>query len=325
MSMMPLEKREITNSCLVYGCMGLGGEWNVDQLTKEDYITAQKAVEAALENNITMFDHADIYKHGRSETVFGRLLKEDPGLRKKLVLQSKCGIRFSEGEVPNRYDFSEKHILSSVDGILERLETDYLDILLLHRPDPLMEPEEVAAAFSKLRESGKVKHFGVSNMNAAQIKLLQAYCDEPLIVNQLEMSLNRLDWVEHGVLVNQKEGASVNFSDGMVEHCRLENIQLQAWAPLAYGMYSGMEAKDTTKAILATKKAVNELAEKKGTAAEAIVLGWLMRHPAKVQPVIGTVNPGRIKNCAEAVKQAEIMTREEWYTLYTASRGKKMP
>ena len=325
MSIMPLEKRNISTSRLIYGCMGLGGDWNENQVTNEDILTAEKAIETALSAGITMFDHADIYKKGKAETVFGKVLNQRPELREKMVLQSKCGIRFPEGEIPNRYDFSKKYILQSVDGILSRLGVEYLDTLLLHRPDPLVEPEEVADAFDRLKESGKVRHFGVSNMNTAQIKLLQAYCSDPLVVNQLEMSLNRIDWLEHGVLVNQKEGTSVNFGDGIIEHCRLENIQLQAWAPLAYGVYSGRELKDPAESVLKTKEIVLKLAKEKETTAEAIVLGWLMRHPARIQPVIGTANPDRIKNCEDAVRQSEIMSREEWYSLYVASRGKMMP
>jgi predicted oxidoreductase len=272
-----------------------------------------------------MFDHADIYKMGKAETIFGGILKDRPDLRENIVIQSKCGIRFREGDAPHRFDFSKNHILNSVDGILKRLNIDYLDILLLHRPDPLVEPEEVAEAFELLKTSGKVRNFGVSNMSAVQINLLSSYCSDPLIVNQLEMSLKRIDWLEQGILVNQKAGTEINFADGIIEHCRLEDIQIQAWAPLAYGVYSGREMENVTKADLQTKELVQKLATEKGTTPEAIVLGWLMRHPAMIQPVVGTTNPDRIKNCQDSVRQSELMTREEWYSLYTTSRGKKMP
>ncbi|MFA9556967.1 aldo/keto reductase family oxidoreductase [Evansella sp. AB-rgal1] len=325
MKMMPLQKREISTSRVVYGCMGLGGGWNHDSITKDDIIQAEKAMEAALSTGITMFDHADIYKMGKSETVFGKVLRERTDLREKIVLQSKCGIRFPEENAPQRYDFSKEHILQSVDGTLERLGVEYLDVLLLHRPDPLMEPEEVAIAFDVLYEAGKVRHFGVSNMTAAQMKLIQKYSSHPIVVNQLEMSLKRIDWVEQGVLVNQKAGAGVNFADGIMEYCRMEDIQIQAWGPLAKGMFTGGSLVNPCEAVLHTKEVVEKMAREKETTAEAIVLGWLMRHPAMIQPVIGTANPERIKNCEDAVRQSEIMTREEWYTLYVAARGDKIP
>jgi predicted oxidoreductase len=322
---MPLQKREITNSRLVLGCMGFGGGWDQTPITKDDILVAEKAVDAALSSGINMFDHADIYKMGKSETIFGGILKERPSLRESIVIQSKCGIRFPEGDAPHRFDFSNHHILNSVDGILKRLNTDYLDLLLLHRPDPLVEPEEVAEAFELLKTSGKVRNFGVSNMSAAQIKLLSAYCSDPIIVNQLELSLKRIDWLEQGILVNQKAGTDVNFGDGIIEHCRLEDIQIQAWAPLAYGIYSGRELDEISESDQHTKELVQKMAAEKDTTTEAIVLGWLMRHPALIQPVIGSTNPERIKNCQDSIRQSELMTREEWYSLYTASRGKKMP
>lgn len=325
MKKMPLEKRNITTNRIILGCMGLGGEWNSSHITDADILKAEQAIDSALSNGITLFDHADIYKSGKSERVFGQVLRGKKNLREDIIIQSKCGIRFAEREIPNRYDFSINHILKSVDGILERLGTDYIDILLLHRPDPLVEPEEVAEAFNTLKETGKVRNFGVSNMNVAQIQLLQAYCEEPIIVNQLEMSLNRIDWLEQGVLVNQKAGTEINFAEGLIEFCRLQEIQLQAWSPLAHGMYTGRKTENMTEADLKTKNLVESLAKEKNTTTEAIVLGWLMRHPAAIQPVIGTTDPERIENCAEAVNQAELMTREEWYSLYVASRGRLMP
>jgi len=322
MKQMPLEKRKVTSSRLVLGCMGFGGEWDHSPLAETDVKKLREAVETALEIGITMFDHADIYRMGKAEQAFGRVLKEKPGLRERLVLQSKCGIRLDDGRLPRRYDFSKAHILASVDGILSRLGTDYLDILLLHRPDVLMEPEEVAEAFAILKQAGKVRHFGVSNMNADQIRFIRAYTDEPIIVNQLEMNLVHNDWANHAVLVNQRQGASLNFSDGLVEYCRLHDVQLQAWAPLAKGLLTGAPMPDDApQAVRRTRDLVAQMAREKETTPEAIVLGWLMRHPAMIQPVIGTTNPGRIRNCADAVRQAEHMTRDEWYTLFAAARG----
>ncbi|PAE29328.1 aldo/keto reductase [Paenibacillus sp. 7884-2] len=325
MKVMPIEKMGITTSRLILGCMGFGGDRDQTAYTKEDILKTEKAIDAALSHGITMFDHADIYNMGKAEKVFGEILKSRPELRENIVLQSKCGIRFADGKNPGRYDFSKDYILNSVDGILNRLNTEYLDILLLHRPDPIMEPEEVAEAFETLKRSGKVRHFGVSNMSASQIQFLNAYCSEPMIVNQLNMSLQQVDWLEQGVLVNQKEGAGVNFPDGTIEYCRLANVQIQAWSPLANGIYSGRSIDNPSESELATIELMKKLALEKETSAEAIVLGWLMRHPAMVQPVIGTTNPDRITKCQDAIQQAETMTREEWYSLYTASRGNKLP
>jgi len=325
MKAMPLVKRGISNSRLVFGCMGIGGDWNHEPLTKVDYITAEAAVEAALAIGITMFDHADIYKMGKSESVFGQILKNRPDLRDQIVLQSKCGIRFADGDLPGRYDFTKSHIVSSVDGILTRLGVEHIDVLLLHRPDPLMEPDEVAEAFNVLRSAGKVRHFGVSNMTAAQIRFLQRSIAEPLVVNQLEMSLHRTDWLDQGILVNRKEGASVNFADGIMEHCQMENIQIQAWGPLAQGIYSGRSLDDASDAVQQTAALVQQMAHEKETTPEAIVLGWLMKHPAYIQPVIGTSSAARVLACQDAVRQSELMSREEWYALYAKSRGHQVP
>lgn len=324
MSLMPLEKRGISDSRLVLGCMGFGGDWDSREIGNEEIAEAERGLDAALESGITMFDHADIYKRGKAESVFGKCLKNRPGLREKIIIQSKCGIRFTDSEIPGRYDFSKNHIIGAVDGILERLGTDYLDILLLHRPDPLMEPEEVAEAFNSLLKAGKVKHFGVSNMNAAQMKLLQAYIGSPLVVNQMEMSLKKIDWLDQGVHVNQAAGLETQFSEGLIEHCMLETIQLQAWAPLAKGIFTG-KGEFASAAEKETAELVAKMAEEKETTKEAIVLAWLMRHPANIQPVIGTTNPERILNCQDAPRQASLMTREEWYTLYISSRGKRLP
>ncbi|MGF7033303.1 putative oxidoreductase [Paenibacillus mucilaginosus] len=319
-----LQHHGIEASRLVLGCMGLGGGWDREPVTQAHVKQAHEAVEAALSAGIHMFDHADIYTLGKAEEVFGRVLKERPGLREEIILQSKCGIRFEEGPGrPGRYDFSKEHILSSVDGILQRLGTEYLDILLLHRPDPLMEPEEVAEAFAQLKRSGKVKGFGVSNMSGGQMRFLQSALDEPLLVNQLELNLAKLDWVDAGVHVNQAAGTGVSFPDGTLEYCRSEKVQVQAWGPLARGLFTGRDLAGESDAVRATAALVAELAEARGVPREAVVLAWLMRHPAGIQPVLGTVKPQRIADCAEALKVE--LTREEWYSLYVSSRGERLP
>ena len=305
--------------------MGLGGEWNRNQMTKEDVFQAEQAIDAALEIGISFFDHADIYKMGKSEQVFGEVLKSRPTLRESMIIQSKCGIRFPEGDLPTRYDFSKQHITNSVDESLKRLGINDLDILLLHRPDPLIDPEEVAETLQQLKKAGKVRYFGVSNMNHHQIEFLQTYLNEPLIVNQLELSLHHIDWLEQGVFVNQKQGSNVNFPEGTIEYCRLNDIQIQAWGPLAKGIFSGRELDSPPEAVVKTRLLVEKMAREKGTTLEAIILGWLMRHPARIQPVIGSANPERIRNCKDAVILSETMTRDEWYSLYVASRGENMP
>ncbi|RSK27215.1 aldo/keto reductase [Bacillus sp. HMF5848] len=325
MKQIALEKHDITSSRLVYGCMGLGGSWSKDPITNEDIIQAEKAIDAALEIGISMFDHADIYKMGKSEMVFSNVLKNNPTLRDQIVLQSKCGIRFPEGNTPARYDFSKEHIIDSVNKILERLSTDYLDILLLHRPDPLMDPDEVAEAFESLKKSGKVKHFGVSNMNAPQMQLLQQAWSDPLVVNQIEMSLAHLDWLEHTVLFNQEAGRDVNFASGTLEYCRMNDVQIQAWGSLANGIFSGRSIEGASETVQRTAALVKQLANEKETSAEAIVLGWLMKHPAMIQPVIGTANVERIYACKDSIRQSELLTRDEWYALYVTARGNKMP
>ncbi|MDQ5854020.1 MAG: aldo/keto reductase [Chloroflexota bacterium] len=325
MAPMPLAQRGIATSRLVLGCMSFGGGWNRDPLTQADIHKAEQALHAALSIGISMFDHANIYRMGKAEQTFGTILKNRPALRDQIVIQSKCGIRVGEGSVPGRFDFSKEHILESVDASLGRLQIDYLDVLLLHRPDPLVEPDEVAEAFGKLKAAGKVRYFGVSNMSAAQIRFLQQALPDQIAVNQLEMSLARLDWLDQTVHVNQEAGVRVNFSEGLMEYCQMERIQLQAWGPLAQGKFSGRDVQDAPENVRKTAALVQQLATEKETTSEAIILGWLMRHPAKIQPVIGTANPERIIACKDAEQQSQLMTREEWYRLYVSARGANMP
>jgi predicted oxidoreductase len=325
MKILPIQQRGLRTSRLVLGCMPFGGGWKRDPITKEDVLNAEKAVDAALAIGITMFDHADIYGMGKAEETFGAILKNRPDLREQIVIQSKCGIRLGEGSLPGRFDFSEEHILQSVDGSLRRLGIEYLDVLLLHRPDPLMEPDEVAGAFGQLKAAGKVRYFGVSNMSVAQIRFLQRALPDQLAVNQLEMSLAHLHWLDQGVHVNQAAGVPVNFGEGLMEYCQMETIQLQAWGPLAQGRFSGRSGEAEPDNVRQTAALVGQMAVEKETTPEAIVLGWLMKHPALIQPVVGTTNPQRIRACEDAEQQAQRMTREEWYTLYVSARGNPMP
>ncbi|MNW42531.1 Oxidoreductase YdhF [compost metagenome] len=325
MTVLPIHDHGLHASRLILGCMGLGGGWSRDPIQSEHVTQAQEAVETALANGIHMFDHADIYAFGKAETVFGQVLKEKPALREQMIIQSKLGIRFPDESngIPARYDFSKDYILESVDGILSRLGLDYLDILLLHRPDALMDAREVAEAFHQLKASGKARYFGVSNMSAGQIRLLQNHCSEKLVVNQLELSLHKIGWLETGIHVNQDAARNNIFPEGTLEYCQMENIQLQAWGSLAKGLYSGASLQDASEHVKNTALLVNRLAEEKQTSREAIVLAWLMKHPATIQPIIGTTDPSRIKACAEA--EIVKLSRDEWYALYVSSRGISLP
>ncbi|WP_322907487.1 aldo/keto reductase [Paenibacillus campi] len=322
---MPLVKRGVNASRLALGCMPFGGSWDSQPFTDEHVKEAEAAVEAALDIGITMFDHADIYTRGKAEQVFGRILQSRPELRQQMVIQSKCGIQLQDDLWPGRFNFSREHIVRSVDASLERLGIDYLDVLLLHRPDPLVEPDEVAEALAQLKAAGKVRYFGVSNMSAAQIEFLQQAIPDSFAVNQLEMSLGHLHFVDQDIHVNQNAGTSVNFGAGLMEYCRSRNIQLQAWSPLARGKFSGLKVDQEPEHIRQTAALVQRMADEKETTAEAIVLGWLMRHPALIQPIIGTTNPKRIAACQDAERQAEQMSRDEWYLLYTSARGQMVP
>lgn len=270
-------------------------------------------VDTALENGINFFDHADIYGKGRCEELFGKVLT--PSLREKIILQSKCSIRPGIA-----FDFSKEHILNSVDGILKRLNTEYLDILLLHRPDALMEPEEVADAFRILKENGKVRHFGVSNQTPMQMELLSKYCDEPLLINQLQLSIAHCPMINSGINANMYNDSGINRDGGVLEYCRLKDITIQAWSPFQYGMFEGVFLGNEKFAEL--NKVIDNLAEKYNVTNSAIAVAWILRHPAGIQTIVGTTNKDRI---AQISKASEIrLTREEWYALYMAA-GNKLP
>lgn len=304
---------------LVYGCMALGGDWNGGPVTEADIAQAHAAVEAALDIGVTLFDHADIYRRGKAEAVFGELLKRDAGLRAKVRLQSKCGIRFADDVNVGRFDLSAEYIEHSVNGSLQRLGVEHLDILLLHRPDALMEPAEVAHAFGRLKAAGKVRHLGVSNMHAGQMRWLQTALAEPLVANQLELSLAKLDAIDAGTTFNDPQATTRPGAiawAGTLEYAQRHGVQLQAWGSLAQGRFS-----DPTGSPAA--KAVHEIAEAHSTTANAVLLAWLLRHPAGIQPVIGSGNAERIRACADATRIT--LSREEWYRLYVVARGQALP
>ena len=307
MDTVPLGDLDVSR--LAYGCMTLGGL---------DPDSARAALDAALDAGVTLFDHADIYARGESEAQFGRLLAGRPGLRDRLVLQSKCGIRFADDPegAPKRYDLSRGHIVASVEGSLRRLRTDRLDVLLLHRPDPLMEPDEVAQAFDDLESAGKVGAFGVSNFSAAQVDRLAAAVRQPLVADQVQLSLGHLGPVEAGVTVNVPGEAER--AGGLLDGLRQRGMTVQAWAPLAGGAAS---RPDPAPEHAALAEAVGAVAQALGVPPLAVVVAWVVRLGA--QPVVGTTNPGRIAACAQGA--ALELGREDWYRLYEAARGHRVP
>jgi predicted oxidoreductase len=310
---------------VIYGCMGLGGSWSDEPHGADHVEQAAAAVQAALDAGITLFDHADIYRSGKSEAVFGEVLAGTPGLREGIRLQTKCGIRLNERGLQTHYDLSRDAVLERVEGSLKRLRTDYVDILLLHRPDPLADPAEVASAVGHLLAEGKIRQVGVSNMSAAQIEVLQDRLETPVVANQLEMSLLKRSWLESQVLVNHQEHLDYSFPHGTLEYCTRNNITLQAYGSLAKGVYTGAGQENPTSAQAATAELVAELAGEYGTSGESVLLGWLMKHPAGIAPVIGTVNPGRIRACADAARVATQLTRTDWYKLWISARGSNIP
>ena len=215
----------------------------------------EQLIRTALDEGINFFDHADIYGQGRSEELFAEAIQMNSSIREKMIIQSKCGIKGQE----NYLDFSKGHILDSVDGILKRLQTDYLDLLLLHRPDPLMEPEEVAEAFEVLHSSGKVKYFGVSNHNPAQIELLQKYTPHKLVVNQMQFSIAHTPMIDAGIALNMNIDQAINRDSSVLEYCRLHDIQLQAWSPFQNGFFEGTFLGDLEK-FAELNKVIDEIA-----------------------------------------------------------------
>jgi predicted oxidoreductase len=264
----------------------------------------------AVENGITFFDHADIYGGGECETIFADALAQTDYKREDLFIQSKCGI------VPGKmFDFSKEHIIASVEGSLKRLKMDYLDSLLLHRPDTLVEPEEVAAAFDELEKAGKVKHFGVSNQNPGQIELLKKYVSQPLLANQLQFGIMHTGMIDQGIHVNMTDSGSVDHDGGILEYSRLNDMTIQAWSPYQYGFFEGVFIGNDKFPDLNAK--LEELAEKYQTTATGIASAWILRHPANMQVIAGTMTPHRIEEIAKA--STIVLTRQEWYEVYLAA------
>jgi len=277
--------------------------------------TPDVVIGTALDCGINFFDHADIYGGGRCEELFGNWLAQHPSVRESIIIQTKCGIR------KGYYDFSKQHILSSVDASLRRLQTDHIDVLLLHRPDALMEPAEVADAFNTLEQAGKVCYFGVSNHNPMQIELLKTAVRQPLIANQLQFSIPESSMVTSGLNVNMKNEESVMHDGSVLDYLRLKGITLQAWSPLQGGFFRGPFVGDRDR-YPALNEALDHYAAQYGVTPTAVAAAWILRHPANVQLISGSVSPGRIR---EIAKGAEVtLSREDWYAIYRAA-GFRLP
>ena len=297
----------LTITELALGCM------RIHKLAPPDM---DALLRTCLDEGITFFDHADIYGKGRSEEVFAESVKRLGIARDAMLLQSKCGIRPDKG----MFDFSREHIVASVDGILARLRTNYLDVLLLHRPDALVEPDEVAEAFALLRDAGKVRHFGVSNQNPTQIELLQRSVPQRLIFNQLQLSVAFTPLIDAGIHVNNKDDFAVMRDGGALDYCRLKNITVQAWSPFQYGFFEG--------AFLGSPKfpelnaVIDRIAGERKVTNTAVAVAWISRHPARIQTIIGSTTPQRIRDAAAS--QTFQLTRQEWYEIYRAA-GNVLP
>jgi predicted oxidoreductase len=307
-----------------YGCAQLAN-WDTQAITGAELSKAERILHAAYECGITLFDHADLYAFGKSESVFGAALKHSPKLRDKIVIQSKCGQRFPDGWKAGdaiQIDLSRQHIVSSVEGILRRLSTDRLDILLLHAADALMQPEEVAQAFDDLKTSGKVRYFGVSNHNAAQIRLLKKSVTLPIVVNQIRLGLSYLypliDGMDFSLQLTSGSALDGGYtglsSAGTLDYCRLHDIQIQAWSPLrGLSNPSSYERPELRRAA----QLLTDFASEKEATPSAVALAWLLRHPAGILPIIGPSNPAHIIENCEADRIS--LSRDEWYRLFSAA------
>lgn len=296
-----LGKSNMQVPVIASGCMRMNGL---------DEKQAASFIEKALSLGVNFFEHADIYGKGECEKIFSKAIDMKPSVREKIILQSKCGI------VPGKmYDLSKEYILKSVDEILKRLQTEYLDVLALHRPDALVEPEEVAEAFHILKESGKVRHFGVSNHKPLQMELLRKYLDEPLVTDQLQFSITNSSMVENGLEVNMTTKGAVDRDGSILDYCRFHDITIQTWSPFQYGFFEGVFLNNEKFPEL--NQILEEIATRYEVTPTTIATAWILRHPAHMQVIAGTMNEKRLE---EICKASEItLSREEWYQIYLAA------
>jgi predicted oxidoreductase len=279
----------------------------------------ERVIVNACASGVNMFDLADVYGGGNAEKVFGVAIRDLEIPRKNYILQTKCGICKNADGAIHHFNFSKEYILSSVEGSLKRLNTEYIDILLLHRPDTLAEPDEIGEAFERLQEDGKVRAFGVSNFSAMQMKLFRS-CGIEIVANQMQFSLGHTLPVDAGFYVNMSKDEAVTRAGDAMEYCRLKKIPVQAWSPLQYGFFEGVFVGNEKFPVLNAE--LNAQAEKYGVTPSAIALAWVLRHPAFKQVVTGTTSPERMN---ELCKAADVnMSREDWYALYNAT-GKQLP
>lgn len=296
---------KFASSAIALGCMRMA---NLDEKSVD------AIMDSAFQNGVNFFDHADIYGGGNAEKVFGDYLKRHKDARDNMIIQTKCAIH------DGQYDFSKEHILKSVEGSLLRLGVDYVDALLLHRPDTLMEPEEVAEAFDILESSGKVKYFGVSNQNVMQMELLKTAVKQPLMINQLQFSVTEAGMVTSGMNVNMKNSESVMHDGSFLEYSRIKNITIQTWSPFQYGFFEGTFVDSEKYPELNQKLA--EIGEKYDLTKTGVAAAWILRHPANMQLIAGTMNP---EHLTEICKASNItLTRSEWYEIYRAA-GHTLP
>ena len=301
MKKIKIANTDMTASQLILGCMRIN----------ESGKNPVETIQTAYDHGINFFDHADIYGDGECETIFSKALKETSISRSDIYLQSKVGIKPGIA-----FDFSKQHIIEAVEGSLKRLDTDYLDALLLHRPDTLVEPEEVAEAFSQLEKAGKVRAFGVSNQNPGQIELLKTAVKQPLNINQLQFGLKHTGMIDAGINVNMENQAGLVRDGGILEYSRIHDMTIRAWSPFQYGFFEGVFVGNDEKFPELNARLL-ELAEQYKVTPSGIAVAFINRHPAKFQTVLGTMTPSRI---IEATEAADIvLTREEWYSLYMAA------
>ena len=277
----------------------------------------EELVETALSVGINAFDLADIYGRGRCEELLGLVLKNRPDLREKMWIQSKCGIRIEEFTY---FDFSKDYIIKSVDGILQRLKIDHLDSLLLHRPDALMESNQVAEAFDLLYKQGKVRNFGVSNQNPMMMELLKKDVKQPLAVNQLQLSAAFTPGFESGFHVNMEDSQAAMRDGSIFEYCKLHDVVIQAWSVLQFGYFKGNFVGN--EKFQALNQVLDRLATKYGVTSSTIAISWILRYPAKMQAVVGTTNPKHLREVSQAANFS--LTRKEWYEIYLAA-GNNLP
>ncbi len=298
-----LGKSGLSVPTVAVGCM---------RISSMDEKEASAFVNCALEGGANFFDHADIYGGGQSEVIFGKAISSIP--REKLIIQTKCGI------TRGLFDFSYDHIIKSVEGSLRRLNTDYIDVLLLHRPDILMEPEEVARAFDYLSKNGMVRHFGVSNQNPYQMELLQRAIDMPLVANQLQFGIMHTPMISSGVNVNMYNDSAIVREGSVLDYCRLNDITVQCWSPLQFGFFEGCFIDNEKFPEL--NLVLDTLAKKHNVSKTTVAIAWILRHPAKMQPVTGTCNLTRLSDCIKATDIT--LSRDEWYDIYKAA-GNVLP